>query len=86
MPIYGYRCADCGHEKDVLQKLSDPMLVVCPACSAQAFSRQVSAPSFQLKGSGWYVTDFRDGGKGKKGGESAGADKSGDATADHEHV
>ena len=63
MPIYAYRCAACGHEKDVLQRLSDPALETCPACGAAAFARQVSAPAFQLKGSGWYVTDFRDGGK-----------------------
>ena len=66
MPIYAYRCASCGHRKDVLQKLSDPHLTECPSCHAQAFSRQVSAPAFQLKGSGWYVTDFRDGNKGGK--------------------
>ncbi len=64
MPIYAYRCAACGHAKDVLQKLSDAPLRVCPACGAEAFSKQVTAAGFQLKGSGWYVTDFRgDGGK-----------------------
>jgi putative FmdB family regulatory protein len=64
MPIYAYRCAACGHAKDVLQKLSDPVLTQCPACSAEAFSKQLTAAGFQLKGSGWYVTDFRDGNKG----------------------
>jgi putative FmdB family regulatory protein len=59
MPIYAYRCAECGHAKDVLQKLSDPALTVCPACGASAFSKQVTAAGFQLKGSGWYVTDFK---------------------------
>lgn len=63
MPIYAYRCAACGHAKDVLQKLSDAPLSVCPACGAAAFSKQVTAAGFQLKGSGWYVTDFRDGAK-----------------------
>ena len=63
MPIYAYRCAACGHAKDVLQKLSDAPLVVCPACGAPRFEKQVTAAGFQLKGSGWYVTDFRDGGK-----------------------
>ena len=62
MPIYAYRCTACGHAKDVLQKVSDPVLTVCPACGASAFQKQVTAAGFQLKGSGWYVTDFRDGG------------------------
>jgi putative FmdB family regulatory protein len=72
MPIYAYRCADCGHSKDVLRKLADPPLTVCPACGAEAFNKQLTAAGFQLKGSGWYVTDFRDGAKGgskKDGGE-----------------
>jgi putative FmdB family regulatory protein len=66
MPIYAYRCSACGHAKDVLQKLSDPVLTVCPACGAATFAKQVTAAGFQLKGSGWYVTDFRDGNKGGK--------------------
>jgi putative FmdB family regulatory protein len=66
MPIYAYRCASCGHAKDVLQKLSDDPLTVCPACAAATFSKQLTAAGFQLKGSGWYVTDFRDGDKAKK--------------------
>jgi putative FmdB family regulatory protein len=61
MPIYAYRCSACGHAKDVLQKLSDAPLTTCPACSADTFSKQVTAAGFQLKGSGWYVTDFRGG-------------------------
>lgn len=61
MPIYTYKCGACGHVKDVLQKISDPTtLTVCPDCGAHSFSKQVSAASFHLKGSGWYVTDFRD--------------------------
>ena len=67
MPIYAYRCGACGHARDVLQKLSDPILTTCPSCGAEAFSKQVTAAGFQLKGSGWYVTDFRDGNKGAKG-------------------
>jgi putative FmdB family regulatory protein len=63
MPIYAYRCAVCGHAKDVLQKISDAPLVECPSCGAPRFEKQVTAAGFQLKGSGWYVTDFRDGGK-----------------------
>jgi len=66
MPIYAYRCGACGHSRDVLQKLSDPLLTVCPACGAEAFSKQVTAAGFQLKGSGWYVTDFRENGSGRK--------------------
>ncbi|WP_088284837.1 FmdB family zinc ribbon protein [Ideonella sp. A 288] len=61
MPIYAYRCSACGHAKDVLQKLSDPMLSTCPACGAETFSKQVTAAGFQLKGSGWYATDFKGG-------------------------
>ncbi len=61
MPIYAYRCEACGHAKDVLQKISDPVLTDCPACGVPAFKKQVTAAGFQLKGSGWYVTDFRGG-------------------------
>jgi putative FmdB family regulatory protein len=61
MPIYAYRCTACGHQKDVLQKLSDPVLTTCPSCGAEAFAKQLTAAGFQLKGSGWYVTDFRGG-------------------------
>jgi putative FmdB family regulatory protein len=64
MPIYAYRCEACGHAKDVLQKISDAPLTVCPACGADAFRKQVTAAGFQLKGSGWYVTDFRGGNNG----------------------
>ncbi|MBA3597658.1 MAG: zinc ribbon domain-containing protein [Methylibium sp.] len=61
MPIYAYRCDACGHAKDVLQKVSDPLLSICPACGAEAFKKQLTAAGFQLKGSGWYATDFRNG-------------------------
>ena len=61
MPIYAYRCASCGHAKDVLQKISDPVLSTCPACGAADFKKQLTAAGFQLKGSGWYVTDFKGG-------------------------
>jgi putative FmdB family regulatory protein len=73
MPIYAYRCASCGHAQDVLQKLSDPVLTLCPSCGAEAYQKQVTAAGFQLKGSGWYVTDFRGGHSGapKKEGEAA---------------
>ncbi len=72
MPIYAYRCSACGHAKDVLQKMSDAPLTTCPACSAESFSKQVTAAGFQLKGSGWYVTDFR-GGSGGAGATSTAA-------------
>jgi len=61
MPIYAYRCSACGHAKDVLQKLSDAPLSTCPACGAESFAKQVTAAGFQLKGSGWYATDFKGG-------------------------
>ena len=64
MPIYAYRCSSCGHAKDVLQKMSDPVLTTCPACGAEAFSKQLTAAGFQLKGSGWYATDFKGAGAG----------------------
>ncbi|MDR3004680.1 MAG: zinc ribbon domain-containing protein [Acidovorax sp.] len=59
MPIYAYMCGACGHAKDVLQKLSDAPLTACPACGAAAFAKQLTAPGFQLKGTGWYATDFK---------------------------
>jgi putative FmdB family regulatory protein len=77
MPIYAYRCSTCGHAKDVLQKLSDAPLSTCPACGAESFSKQVTAAGFQLKGSGWYATDF----KGGSGGASAPAAAAGGTAA-----
>ena len=62
MPIYAYKCSACGHARDVLQKMSDPVLTVCPACGAESFTKQLTAAGFQLKGSGWYATDFKGGG------------------------
>ena len=61
MPIYAYRCESCGLAKDVLQKMSDDVLTDCPACGAATFKKQLTAAGFQLKGSGWYATDFRNG-------------------------
>ncbi len=63
MPIYAYRCESCGHTQDILQKLADPHLTECTVCHAPAFKRQLTAAGFQLKGSGWYVTDFKEGNK-----------------------
>lgn len=62
MPIYAYKCESCGHAKDVLQKISAEPLTDCPACGAATFKKQLTAAGFQLKGSGWYATDFRNGG------------------------
>lgn len=61
MPIYAYKCESCGAAKDVLQKISDPALTDCPACGKPTFRKQVTAAGFQLKGNGWYATDFRGG-------------------------
>jgi putative FmdB family regulatory protein len=63
MPIYAYKCDSCGHAQDALQKISDPPLTDCPACGQPTLRKQVTAAGFQLKGSGWYVTDFRGGDK-----------------------
>ena len=77
MPIYAYRCESCGFDKDVLQKMSDAPLTQCPSCGADTFRKQVTAAGFQLKGSGWYVTDFR-GGNGAKSGAATGAKAAGE--------
>jgi putative FmdB family regulatory protein len=61
MPIYAYRCEACGFAKDALQKISDPVLTECPECGKSTFKKQLTAAGFQLKGTGWYVTDFRGG-------------------------
>ncbi len=86
MPIYEYKCSACSHELESLQKFSDAPLVTCPACGKDALTKLVSAAGFQLKGSGWYQTDFR--GSGAKpaakstGGKDAGGGDSGVAGAD----
>ena len=69
MPIYEYRCDTCGFQKEYLQKVSDPLLTTCPECGKETFTKMLSAAGFQLKGSGWYATDF-------KGGSSCSAAKS----------
>jgi putative FmdB family regulatory protein len=74
MPIYAYKCGSCGHAKDVLQKIADAPLTDCPECGKPTFSKQLTAAGFQLKGSGWYATDF-------KGGASASAAAGGTAAA-----
>ncbi|MBL8481872.1 MAG: zinc ribbon domain-containing protein [Rhodocyclaceae bacterium] len=84
MPIYEYRCSDCGHQKDVLQKVSAAPLTTCPACGKETFAKLISAAGFQLKGSGWYATDFKSGGgaaaKSTGSAESGTADKAAPAT------
>ena len=78
MPIYEYRCLECGFQDEFLQKVSEPQLTVCPTCGKESFRKLVSAAGFQLKGSGWYATDFRNsGGKpGKSGGPANSESKS----------
>lgn len=63
MPIYDYQCTECGFKKEVMRKVSEPNLTDCPACGKTAFAKQLSAPSFQLNGTGWYATDFKGGAK-----------------------
>ena len=74
MPIYEYVCRACGVERDVMQKISDAPLTACPQCEAEAFEKKVSAAGFQLKGGGWYVTDFRGDSKKTSGGAESDAD------------
>ncbi|MDX5446252.1 MAG: zinc ribbon domain-containing protein [Zoogloeaceae bacterium] len=62
MPIYEYRCTACGARKEHIQKMSDAPLTTCPACGADGYAKQISAAGFQLKGSGWYATDFKNSG------------------------
>ena len=63
MPIYEYRCDSCGFQKEHLQKMSDPLLTTCPECGKESYSKMLSAAGFQLKGNGWYATDFKGGSK-----------------------
>jgi putative FmdB family regulatory protein len=85
MPIYEYRCASCGFENEYLQKISDPLLTDCPECGKSTFSKLVSAAGFQLKGNGWYATDFKGNGTkpaGDKDKPAPDKDKSTDAKKD----
>ncbi len=89
MPIYAYKCESCGHAKDVLQKMSDAPLTDCPVCGAATFKKQLTAAGFQLKGSGWYATDFKGGGtagapagdKSEAGSSATGASGTGESKA-----
>lgn len=76
MPIYEYRCSTCGFQKEYLQKVSDPLLNVCPECSKETFGKMLTAAGFQLKGGGWYATDF------KHNGSKPGAKAAGDKTSE----
>jgi putative FmdB family regulatory protein len=83
MPIYAYKCESCGYAKDILRKMSDEPLTVCPQCGESSFKKQLTAAGFQLKGSGWYVTDFRGGNSaapGAKSGDSEAAGATGNGT------
>ncbi len=79
MPIYAYKCSSCGVSKDILRKISDAPLTLCPACGAETLAKQVTAAGFQLKGSGWYVTDFRGGDA--KSGSQANTDKAAESAS-----
>jgi putative FmdB family regulatory protein len=81
MPIYEYRCNACGHKLESLQRLSDAPLVTCPACGKDALAKQLSAAGFQLKGSGWYATDFKNSGSKPPAKEAAKPDAKADAPA-----
>jgi putative FmdB family regulatory protein len=72
MPIYEYQCESCGHALEALQKLSDALLVDCPACNKPGLKKQISAAGFRLKGGGWYETDFKSGNKKNLAGDSNG--------------
>lgn len=66
MPIYEYRCSSCGFQKEHMQKMSDTLLTVCPECGQETYVKMLSAAGFQLKGSGWYQSDFKGGAKPKE--------------------
>jgi len=82
MPIYEYRCSACGFQKEYLQKVSDAPPVTCPECGKESLAKMVTAAGFQLKGSGWYATDFKGSVKTAKSGETAGADIKSESKAD----
>jgi putative FmdB family regulatory protein len=74
MPIYDFQCSSCGHKAEVMRKISAASVDTCPECGAETFSKQLSAPSFQLSGSGWYATDFKNGGSKTPSKDGAGKD------------
>jgi putative FmdB family regulatory protein len=82
MPIYEYRCTECGHQTEVLQKISEPPLTVCSVCGKPSMTKLLSAAGFQLKGSGWYATDFKSASRKPESKADAKADSKPDAKAD----
>jgi putative FmdB family regulatory protein len=85
MPIYAYKCSSCGHALDVLQKVSDAPLTECPHCQAATFAKQLTAAGFQLRGNGWYATDFKNGsGKRESTSETKGSETKGSETKSSE--
>ncbi len=80
MPIYAYKCAACGVQQDVMQKMADAELTVCPACGQSTFSKQLTAAGFQLKGNGYYATDFKGGASSKPAEPAAGGKSAESAT------
>jgi putative FmdB family regulatory protein len=82
MPIYEYRCSKCGFQDEYLQKVSEPPLKVCPSCGKAKFEKLLSAPGFQLKGSGWYATDFKGGAKSAPAKGDAKSEPKGEAKAE----
>jgi putative FmdB family regulatory protein len=82
MPIYEYRCTDCGFQNEYLQKVSEPPMTVCPSCGRRAFEKLLSAAGFQLKGSGWYATDFKNSGSKPAKAEAAKSDQKPEAKSD----
>jgi len=82
MPIYEYRCSGCGHQQEYIQKVNDPQHTQCPACGKETYSKMLSAAGFQLKGSGWYATDFKGSGSSKPATKPADANAGGSKPAE----
>ena len=82
MPIYEYRCSGCGHQQEYIQKVNDPQHTQCPACGKETYSKMLSTADFQLKGSGWYATDFKGSGSSKPATKPADANAGGSKPAE----
>ena len=82
MPIYEYRCSGCGHQQEYIQKVNDPQHTQCPACGKETYSKMLSAAGFQLKGSGWYATDFKGSGSSKPASKPADSNAGGSKPAE----
>jgi putative FmdB family regulatory protein len=81
VPIYEYQCEACEHSLEALQKMSDPVLVDCPACAKPSLKKRISAAGFRLSGGGWYETDFKSGKKKNLAGEGGASSSSSSAAA-----